>query len=119
MKTAPIFSRPASFSALPSPAPLCCRRAARPRRLQPHFMPSSSTTTLRPTAPVFSVQDSVNFYQPQVNEVFSDGFTQSLSFRDLYGDPAGTVTAQDVVPSSAAILLCRQAADIPIRLTAR
>lgn len=48
----------------------------------------------------FPVQDSVNFDSTQVNEVFADGFTQSLSLQDAYGDPAGTVTAQDTVPSS-------------------
>ncbi len=48
----------------------------------------------------FPVQDSVNFASAQVNEVFADGFTQSLSLQDAYGDPVGTVTAQDVVPSS-------------------
>lgn len=48
----------------------------------------------------FPVQDSVNFASTQVNEVFADGFTQSLSFQDFYGDPLGTITAQDAVPSS-------------------
>ncbi len=48
----------------------------------------------------FPVQDSVNFASTQVNEVFADGFTQSLSLQDAYGDSAGTVTAQDIVPSS-------------------
>jgi hypothetical protein len=48
----------------------------------------------------FPVQDSVNFASTQVNEVFADGFTQSLSFQDAYSSSAGTVTAQDIVPSS-------------------
>lgn len=48
----------------------------------------------------FPVQDSVSFASTQVNEVFADGFTQSLSLQDAYGSPAGTVTAQDVVPTS-------------------
>ncbi len=48
----------------------------------------------------FPVQDSVNFASTQVNEVFADGFTQSLFLQDAYGDPTGTVTAQDSVPSS-------------------
>ena len=48
----------------------------------------------------FPVQDSVNFASTKVNEVFADGFTQSLSLQDAYGDPTGTVTAQDSVPSS-------------------
>ena len=61
------------------------------------FVVSNSTSS---SGTAFPVQDSVNFASTQVNEVFADGFTQSLSLQDNYGDLAGTITAQDVVPTS-------------------
>ena len=47
----------------------------------------------------FPVQDSVNFASAQVSEVFADGFTQSLSLQDAYGDPVGTMVFPGFSPA--------------------
>lgn len=100
MKTAPILSRPCVLLGLAvAGAVLLSAGSASAQTATPFYaFVVNNYTSSNGTA--FPVQDSVNFSSTQVNEVFADGFTQFLSFQDLYGDPAGTVTAQDVVPSS-------------------
>ena len=96
MKTALVASR--ALVGLAAGAALLPAGAASAQTATPFyaFVINNNTSS---SGTAFPVQDSVNFTSAQVNEVFADGFTQSLSLQDAYGDLAGTVTAQDVVPT--------------------
>lgn len=99
MKTASLFSPRALFGLTAAGAALLSAGAASAQTATPFYaFVVNNYTSSNGTA--YPVQDSVNFTSTQVNEVFADGFTQSLSLQDAYSDPTGTITAQDSVPSA-------------------
>ena len=98
MKSAPLVSR-ALFGLAAAGTGLLSAGSASAQTATPFyaFVVNNYTSS---SGTAFPVLDSVNFVSTQVNEVFADGYTQSLSLQDNYGDAVGTITAQDAVPTA-------------------